>query len=98
MGTNYYLETDFCPCCGTPKLNIHIGKSSCGWKFLFHKQPCINDFEDVKRIIHRGRLIDEYGSQISTEEFLKMVEVKQQEMEHQGLLIDGYDFMDRPFC
>lgn len=97
MGTNYYLETDFCPCCGKPKLSIHIGKASCGWKFLFYKQPCMNNFEEVKQLIHKGLIIDEYHEQICIEEFLKMVESKQKEKSHQGFLIDGYDFTDRPF-
>ena len=39
MGTNFYLHTDFCPCCGQPRQNVHLGKRSSGWKFLFHKIP-----------------------------------------------------------
>lgn len=42
MGTNYYLNPE-APCvhCGLVERNenIHIGKLSAGWRFLFHAYP-----------------------------------------------------------
>ena len=35
MGTNYYLVYDECKCCGRSE-NVHLGKSSGGWQFIFH--------------------------------------------------------------
>lgn len=97
MGTNYYIETDFCKCCGKPKSRIHIGKASASWKFLFHKQPLINNFKDVKELITQGCIINEYGEHISSKEFLNIVEKKQKEQEHGELVIDGYDFCEMDF-
>ena len=65
---------------------IHIGKSSFGWKFIFDynhfkyydlNRKSINDFlcrNDVK-------LYDEYGEQVSIDDFWKLVDSKK----------DGYD-------
>ena len=36
MGMNYYAWQDICKCCGKPEHNLHIGKSSWGWKFALH--------------------------------------------------------------
>ena len=60
---------------------VHIGKSSCGWKFLFNyngfkyydlNRDSINEFltrDDVK-------LYDEYGSEVSVDKFWEMVDLK----------------------
>lgn len=60
---------------------IHIGKSSCGWKFLFNynhfkfyepTKESINNFlssEDVT-------IYDEYGDKISVDKFWEMVDLK----------------------
>lgn len=97
MGTNYYLETDFCKGCGKPKKVIHIGKSSCGWKFLFQRQEGLTTINDVKRLIQKGIIRDEYGETISTAQFLDLVESKQKEQHHQGFSVGGYDFIDGDF-
>ena len=36
MGTNYYLRYNLCSHCNRYE-EIHIGKRSAGWKFLFYK-------------------------------------------------------------
>lgn len=65
---------------------IHIGKSSCGWKFIFNynhfkyydlNRKSINDFLNRNDIT----LYDEYGDIISVEEFWNLVDSKE----------DGYD-------
>jgi hypothetical protein len=56
---------------------IHIGKSSVGWKFLFHASDKVQSFEDVKRLLAAGgRLVDEYGKEHAVDEFVRMVEFK----------------------
>ena len=47
MGTNYYLYYNVCECCGRQD-SIHIGKSSCGWRFLFHWHPNIRNVKEYK--------------------------------------------------
>jgi len=48
MGTNYYLKTEMCECCGLhdESNTMHIGKSSYGWCFSLHVGKWLNDLED----------------------------------------------------
>lgn len=39
MGMNYYCISIPCNLCGCSKNRRHIGKSSCGWKFIFKGYP-----------------------------------------------------------
>jgi len=54
--------------------NIHLGKRSSGWKFLwnFHENVYYSDKEELLAFIRSGRVIDEYGTEINVEEFIKM--------------------------
>ena len=54
--------------------NIHLGKRSMGWKFCwnFHKDKYYHDKESLLEFIRSGRVVDEYGEQIETEEFILM--------------------------
>jgi hypothetical protein len=65
---------------------IHIGKSSCGWKFLFNwnkgkyynpLKASINDF------LEQHRVVDEYGGEIALKAFWDMVESKQGGMDNE---------------
>lgn len=102
MGTNYYLHTDFCPRCGTAKTEIHLGKSSMGRKFLFHKHSFMKSIEQVKEVVKLGVIYNEYGEKLSSVDFFDFVESKQNESPHpkedMGVeVIDGYDFLERDF-
>lgn len=91
MGTNYYFNEDVCPHCNRPANVVHIGKSSMGWKFSFRgyfglscpfgRESDIRSFADWKEIFQNldGRITNEYGEEISVEDFCKMVESKQTE-------------------
>lgn len=77
MGTNYYLETDHCPCCGRPKQVLHIGKNSAGWRFCFDGQDLKSfDIEEIKKQLKNGNIKDEYGEEISYNDFFKMIRRK----------------------
>ena len=72
---------------------LHIGKSSCGWKFLFHgyqdyelawDKPHIgiNSIEDWKAFLSNTEeygILNEYDEEISYDDFFNMVEEKQKE-------------------
>ena len=90
MGTNYYAVKKE-PTVLSP---IHIGKSSMGWKFCFHKvcgfENYINDeplntFPQWKKFLQEqtanGNIIimNECDEVVSLDDFLKMVEIKQKE-------------------
>lgn len=105
MGTNYYLRTDFCVCCGHPKTEIHLGKSSGGWKFLFHKHKFAKNVEEMKDLTKTGVIYNEYDDLVSYIEFWDMVETKQKEpfrnKEEYRIMglenIDGYEFVECEF-
>lgn len=69
---------------------LHIGKSSCGWKFLFYevnKGFCefdseleIHTFKDWKNyLLNTDNIIilDEYDEEIKAEKLLELIEEKQ---------------------
>ena len=55
-------------------LNIHIGKRSSGWKFLWNFQDgkFYTNKEELLKFIRSGRIVDEYGELQDTEEFITM--------------------------
>ena len=88
MGTNYYAVNNK----HTVSSPIHIGKSSIGLKFCFHKdcsfenhindEP-LNTFPQWKKFLEEqaaaGNIVimDEYDRVVPLDDFLKMVEIKQ---------------------
>ena len=88
MGTNYYAVKKE-PTVLSP---IHIGKSSMGWKFCFHKvcsfenyinEEPLNTFPQWKKFLEEQTsngnimIMDEYDRVVPLDDFLKMVEIKQ---------------------
>ena len=88
MGTNYYVVKKK-PTITPP---LHIGKSSVGWKFLFHEVnigECefdysveIHTFEQWKEFLENNNdilILNEYDEEVSVKEFLELVKEKQKE-------------------
>lgn len=83
MGTNYYYHLEpknLCKYCGRHDKQkiIHIGKSSAGWTFTFHGTNKIKSYKDwlLLFMTQPGEIFDEYGEEISKENFVKKVESK----------------------
>ena len=100
MGTNYY----YCPCCGQSKQRIHIGKSSCGWRFNFDGADLKTmDIDKIKEKLKYGNIENEYGDEVSFDEFWEMVENKQKENEARSqndkyiAIIDSYEISNTTF-
>jgi len=85
MGTNFYLEMQFCPCCGKPMVHTHLGKTSNN-SFIFHRQPGIQTPEQFKTISKLGVIRDEYGKEISHEIFCNIIDES------------VHEFFDNDFC
>jgi len=53
---------------------VHVGKRSGGWKFCwnFNKDKYYHNRQSLFDFILKGRIIDEYGTEIPTEEFIEM--------------------------
>lgn len=92
---------------------LHIGKSSCGWKFLFQgyenaegifdEEIYISSVEDWKEYLKNPKIIilDEYDQEISYEDFFNLVEAKQKDENKENFKynanINGYRFSFRDF-
>lgn len=58
----------------TDGLSVHLGKRSGGWKFCWNFNKCkyYSNKKELIKFINSGRVIDEYGMEISPKEFIKM--------------------------
>lgn len=54
--------------------SIHLGKRSIGWKFCwnFHDNKYYSSKEELIQFVLSGRVVDEYGEEIDSQEFLDM--------------------------
>ena len=54
--------------------NVHLGKRSGGWKFLwnFHNDKYYHNQESLFEFINSGRVVNEYGEEIPGHEFIEM--------------------------
>jgi len=116
MGTNYYVVRNR-PSQMEP---VHIGKSSFGWMFCFQTQnetwrdvPVVwNTYKQVKDWLKKYTvddpkyvIIDEYDEIIPFEEFIKLVDRKQNDPDCRknpnnfthSRNVDGYRFTDGDF-
>lgn len=79
MGTNYYTETPACEvACEhcSEKRELHIGKSSGGWKFGFQGHPDLGLISWVawQKFLADRPITDEYGRELSLDELRQVVE------------------------
>ena len=67
---------------------VHIGKSSCGWQFLFnlgirkHIRGQSLKREDIDEWLRSGIIFDEYDDEISVDSFWKLVDCKKDNMDY----------------
>ncbi|MGW2520455.1 hypothetical protein ACWC09_26270 [Streptomyces sp. NPDC001617] len=90
MGTNYYVDASSCPnACEhcTAVERHHLGKSSIGWRFLFHADPAWPHPEAFAHWVSRaasGRIIDEGGDEHSLIDLLRLIERNRDSGSHLG--------------
>lgn len=65
MGTNYYFRYNICDCCDRYD-QLHIGKSSYGWKFLFH---AVDEYIDPRTLDPKEALLDNDDTRIVISSF-----------------------------
>ena len=112
LGSNFYLRSEklrndckeleekYGVCVSAPE--IHIAKTSYGWKPLFQKNLLFSSVKDIKEFYDKSGLeiFDEYGKKYNWEEFtervLKFGENGKTHMEYEGYTVDseGFEFMD----
>lgn len=115
MGTNYYAVRNR----ASVEMPIHIGKSSLGWKFHFQEQDdgCHNPpvewhtydqvIEWLKKYTVESNeyvIMDEYDEIVSLEEFMELIERKQEECKdnpdnfsYNVKNVNGYRFSEGEF-
>ena len=109
MGTNYYLVKNR-PSISSP---LHIGKSSAGWRFLFHKPSIwetdkpLNTFEQWRDYIKERTeskdfvIMNEYDDLVSFDYLTELIEEKQKlnkpDMFEYCENINGYRFASGEF-
>ena len=109
MGTNYYLVKN------RPSIDsgLHIGKSSAGWRFLFHKPAIweadvpLNTYEMwrdyLKKQTENGThvIMNEYDEIVDYDCLMELIELKQKEnnphMFEYCENINGYRFASGEF-
>ena len=102
MGTNYYLETNYCPTCGHPRDRIHIGKKSCGWVFCFQSYPDEN-LDTLNKWLEKlryGKIVTEYGEQYTLDQFktiIQQTKTGKHVIDPSYKQVDGYDWLERDF-
>ena len=74
---------------------FHLGKAAAGWKFCLqypieHPQP-YHDWPSMKEWLKDKIIKDEYGKEISYEEFIEMVESLQKVKEPTNWIKDEWD-------
>ena len=90
MGTNYYLRHEECECCKRHS-DLHIGKSSMGWKFLLHgyrydwdlpakfNLKHLQDFNAWQTLMKQYPIYNEYGDKVDYQDLINLIEEKQGE-------------------
>ena len=80
MGTNYYVnERPPCECCKRPFEQLHIGKSSGGWQFLFAPYPDrgLTTAAAWLAYLQDKEIVDEYDRPVALDELRELIESKQ---------------------
>jgi hypothetical protein len=79
MGTNYFNHHNRCDTCGRAEVVEHIGKSSIGWRFLFHTEEGLpRSWAEWRERLAKGHIVDEYDQPVTLEEFEALVERKKE--------------------
>lgn len=96
MGTNYYYEDE-------NETQWHIGKSSWGWEFSWRAQPEL-DVYSVRQWYAflslkedeagHSVIVDEYNDPCSFEEFIKITDKREREIQFGGKLENQYDWVN----
>lgn len=111
MATNHYLRFDIeteCACCGNVRKEpneLHMGKSSYGWRYLMrgHTKKDIHSLEEWIDFMKKvgGSIYDEYGCERSLEDWLGTVFIRHGVPNlHEGddyINFDAYDLTYREF-
>jgi len=102
MGTNYYTKIKECEHCGRFE-EIHLGKSSVGWKFCFNLngKKYYQNYGELKDFLQDKLIKNEYEEVVSFEKFIELIQNKQSaksdQSDYGAININGYIFYDGEF-
>lgn len=75
-------------CCDLLNKEVRIGNSADGWKFLFYLGIRKHIYgqslkrEDIDQWLRSGIIVDEYGTEISVDDFWALVDSKKDDMDY----------------
>lgn len=107
MGTNFYVQKDYCENCGRFD-EIHIGKSSIGWQFTFEGTK-YKSFAEWCQILRASDIIirDEHENVVRFTDLLLLIKQKQADITNRKHAveypknnwedIEGYQFIGTDF-
>ena len=99
MSTNYYHRYNICDLCERYD-ERHIGKSSGGWQFSFRAYQNENlnlviiSWNDWKSVLVKGKIFDEYGTEISYDDFIAKVESSKGKQNHYDYVKDSPNYRE----
>ena len=73
MSTNYYIDVNKCDCCGRFE-EVHIGKKSAGWEFMFQSYNTLRSWQAWKQFLTSQKIYDEYEREVEYDDFVRKVE------------------------
>ena len=76
MGENYYARSEECPLCGKQRReDMHLCKTSIGWRTLWQKTEDIGSVKAIKRYlkVSQDKIVDEYDREYDREEFFELM-------------------------
>lgn len=100
MGTNYYVSVEPpCEHCGRGGENLHVGKQSFGWAFLFAAYPerMLTSAKSWREFLQAttAPLVDEYGETIDKDRFWKMVDANKKAWTSRSAPLSAWGSADR---
>ena len=84
MGKNYYARINICECCGRYD-EIHIGKSSFGWRFAVEiNEEYYKTLDELNQFLNKEnvKLVDEYGKELDPNSLFLLIEDKKDDKCH----------------
>jgi len=107
MGCNFYTKSKKCKERGSELGGLHLGKASMGWTFSIQANgyKYYKNWKQMKEWLKDKELEDEYGTELSLEDFIVWVESRKAIKDPEATKwsdgvkkIGGYKFCDYEFC
>jgi len=108
MGTNYYVKSETCESCGHKPEQLHIGKLSAGWEFVFQATEKFKSFEQWCDHLKTVDIVNEYDEIVTYVELVRIMQNSSGKKNHHDFCVgeqfagtfkdvDGWAFNESEF-